>query len=177
MSEQKVLKMGSKLLHSKASIVTEFKTFELHKIIQDLKDTMLSKGGVGIAAPQIGHSIRVICIGFDKNTRYPNEEPIPFMTLINPRYLALSEDMVDAWEGCLSVPGMRGLVSRYQKIQYFGFDIAGKPNEGVAENFFARIIQHECDHLDGVLFPSRIKDFKNFGFEDTLEIETYLQKS
>ena len=123
---------------------------------------------MGIAAPQIGCNQRVIIFGFEKNQRYPTEKPVPFTVLINPTISVLTNDMVDGLEGCLSVPGLRGLVPRYHQIEYSGYDLDGRLITRVAEGFHARIVQHECDHLDGVLFPERIKDLRFFGFEDEL---------
>lgn len=142
----------------------------LTDLLQDMLDTMKEKGGVGIAAPQIGCNKRVIMFGFEKSQRYPKEKPVPFTILINPVLKILSTDMNDGWEGCLSVPGLRGLVSRYNKIAYCGFDPQGKRIEGIAQGFHARIIQHECDHLDGILFPQRLQDLRFFGFEDELQL-------
>ena len=133
-----------------------------------MKDTMLEEGGVGIAAPQIGCNKRVIIFGFEENSRYPNEKSVPFTILINPAYKILSNEMVDAWEGCLSVPGLRGLVPRYNQIEYSGYDPEGNLITRIAEGFHARVVQHEYDHLDGILFPQRLKDLKYFGFEDEL---------
>lgn len=133
-----------------------------------MKDTMTEKGGVGIAAPQIGCNLRVIMFGFEKSIRYPNELPVPFTILINPVIEILSDEMVDGWEGCLSVPGLRGLVPRYEKIKYSGFDLEKNPIERIVDGFHARVVQHECDHIDGILFPLRIKDMRHFGFEDEI---------
>lgn len=148
--------------------VSDFTSLELQQLLQDMQDTMKEKGGVGIAAPQIGVNLRVVIFGFEKSVRYPNEAPVPFTVLINPTIEILSNEFIDGWEGCLSVPGLRGLVPRYKKIKYSGFDENGNPFSRLVENFHARIVQHECDHLDGVLFPRRIKDLKYFGFEETL---------
>lgn len=168
MSIQSVLKYGNKKLATVSTAVTEFSTPYLRMLIQDMRDTMNQKGGVGIAAPQIGVNVRVVIFGFDKNERYPNEVPIPFTALVNPVIEILSDEMSDAWEGCLSVPGLRGLVPRYLNIKYYGFDVDGKIISRIAKNFHARVVQHECDHLDGILFPQRIQDMRYFGFEDEL---------
>lgn len=132
-----------------------------------LADTK-EKGGIGIAAPQIGCNLCVIMFGFEYNERYPNEKPVPFTVFINPIIETLSDEMVDGWEGCLSVPGLRGLVPRYKKIQYRGYDLKGNAISRVGEGFHARVVQHECDHIDGILFPQRIKDMQFFGFEHEL---------
>jgi len=160
--------MGNVQLATASQPIVEFGTDSLRQLIQDMQDTMEERGGVGIAAPQIGCNVRVILFGFDKNERYPNEAAVPFTILINPVIEILSEVTVDGWEGCLSVPGLRGLVPRYQSIQYRGFDLNGAPIIRRAENFHARVVQHECDHLDGILFPQRIKDLRYFGFEDEI---------
>lgn len=162
--------MGEPLLFEASLPVTaaEFSSPELNALIQDMKATMQARNGVGIAAPQIGCNKRVIMFGFDFSPRYPNEKPIPFTILINPEIEPLSDELVDGWEGCLSVPGLRGSVPRYKNIKYTGFDETGKRIEQIAENFHARVIQHELDHINGVLFPQRISDFKKFGFEDIL---------
>lgn len=168
MSVQSVVKMGNKQLATPSIDVVDFSDKLLIATLNDMRDTMEEEDGVGIAAPQIGVNLRVIMFGFDDNPRYPSEDALPFTILINPVITPLSEEMVDGWEGCLSVPGLRGLVSRYQKIQYTGFDIEGKPIVRIAEGFHARVVQHECDHLDGILYPQRIKDLRYFGFEEEL---------
>ena len=168
MAIQSVVKLGNQQLATLSLPVTDFLDPALFELIQDMKDTMAEKGGVGIAAPQIGCNLRVIMFGFEKSIRYPNEAPVPFTILINPVIEILSDEMSDGWEGCLSVPGLRGLVPRYQKIKYTGFDLEKNPIERIVEGFHARIIQHECDHLDGILFPLRIKDMHHFGFEDEI---------
>lgn len=172
MSIKSVIRMGNKLLAAPSLPVLNFSTKELSELVSDMQDTMVVKGGVGIAAPQIGCNLRVIMFGFENNPRYPNEKPIPFTVLINPAFEILTDEMADGWEGCLSVPGLRGLVSRHKKIYYNGFDIDGKPISRIAEGFHARVVQHECDHLDGILFPQRLKnlDSNYFGFEDELNI-------
>ena len=159
--------MGSESLLEKSKPVTQFDD-SLLELIEKLKIAMYAEGGVGIAAPQIGINKRVIVFGFEKNERYPNEDPIPFTVLINPEYEALSTEMTDDWEGCLSVPGMRGLVPRFNKISYQGFDANQNIIKRTVDGFHARVIQHEVDHLDGILYPFRIKDLKYFGFEEAL---------
>ena len=169
MSIQSVVKMGNQQLAAPSLAVTDFSNAELKNIIVDMRDTMKAKGGVGIAAPQIGHNLRIIMFGFEVNARYPHEKPVPFTVLINPNIEILTDETLDDWEGCLSIPGLRGLVPRYKKIQYQGYDQDGKLISRVAENFHARVVQHECDHLDGLLFLQRVKDFKFFGFEEELQ--------
>jgi peptide deformylase len=169
MAFKPVVKMGNKQLATPSLVVTEFRTKELAELLDNMLDTMKAKGGVGIAAPQIGINLRVVMFGFEKSERYPNEAPVPFTILINPTIEPLTDERVDGWEGCLSVPGLRGLVPRYKKIRYSGYDIEGTPFTREAEGFHARIVQHECDHLDGILFPQRIKDLRHFGFEDELQ--------
>ena len=171
MSIKRVLKMGHRVLGTPSLPLDNPSkpdlTF-LKPLLRDMQDTMLEEGGVGIAAPQIGCNRRVILFGFEDNARYPDELAVPFTVLINPMIKALSEEMIDGWEGCLSVPGLRGLVPRYTKIEYSGYDQAGQLITRRADGFHARVVQHECDHLDGVLYPQRIKDLRYFGFEDEL---------
>ena len=145
-----------------------FGTPELRALLQDMKDTMAFKNGAGLAAPQIGVGQRVVIFGVDKNPRYPDAEEVPFTVLVNPKLVMLTREVEEDWEGCLSVPGMRGVVPRYTKLRYTGFDIEGNPIERVAEGFHARVVQHECDHLDGILYPQRITDMTKFGFNEEL---------
>jgi peptide deformylase len=166
-----VIKMGNEKLATPSLHITNFSNGELKELIKDMQDTMKETGGIGIAAPQIGINKRVIMFGFEKSERYPNEKPIPFTVLINPVIEILSDETIDGWEGCLSVPGLRGLVPRYKKIQYSGYNLEGNAISRVAEGFHARVVQHEYDHIDGILFPRRIKDMKFFGFEDELKCE------
>jgi peptide deformylase len=168
-----VIRMGTERLSQPSLPVEHFGTEELYRLIQDMKDTLHEKKGVGIAAPQIGNYQRVVMFGFDKNERYPDEKPVPFTILINPVIAILTDETIDGWEGCLSVPGLRGLVPRFTKIKYDGFDPEGKPVSVIAENFHARMVQHECDHLDGILFPQRITDLQYFGFEDEIWERVY----
>ncbi len=165
MTIQSVVKLGNQQLAMPSLPVTDFSDPALRQLIQDMKDTMTAEGGVGIAAPQIACNLRVIMFGFGKSIRYPDEAPIPLTVLINPVIEIVSDEMIDGWEGCLSVPGLRGLVPRYQKIKYSGFDLEKNLIERSVEGFHARVIQHECDHLEGILFPLRIKDMRHFGFE------------
>ena len=168
MSIHKVLRMGDPRLLQVAAPVTEFGTPALSALITDMFDTMAAEGGVGLAAPQIGVGLRVVIFGFEHSARYPDVTPVPTTILINPVITALNDDTEDGWEGCLSVPGLRGVVPRHTRIRYQGFTPEGTPIERIAEGFHARVVQHECDHLDGTLYPMRIKDFRRFGFTDVL---------
>ncbi len=168
MAVRRVLKMGEGTLYRIADPVVEFNSPELNALISDMFDTMAALDGAGLAAPQIGVSQRVVIFGVDANPRYPDVEPVPTTVLINPVIEILSAETEDGWEGCLSVPGMRGLVSRAKKLRYTGFDRSGRHFERIAEDFHARVVQHECDHLDGILYPMRLKDMRLFGYEDVL---------
>lgn len=168
MAIRPVLRMGNPLLLQRAEAVTEFNTHELLGLIQDMRDTMQAEDGAGLAAPQIGVSLRLVIFGVDQNPRYPDAPAVPETVLINPMITALEEAMADAWEGCLSLPGLRGLVPRYQHIKYSGFDALGQPFEIEASDFHARVVQHECDHLDGILYPRRIKDLRQFAYTEEL---------
>lgn len=160
--------MGDPRLLRIAQPVQDVAAPDLQALITDLFDTMRHLNGAGLAAPQIGVDLRVVIFGFARNERYPDAPPVPETVLINPQLTPLSDEMEDGWEGCLSVPGLRGVVSRYRQLQYRGFDQAGKLIERRAEGFHARVVQHECDHLDGVLYPMRVRDFTRFGFTDVL---------
>ena len=164
-----ILYMGDARLRKIAQPVAGFNTGELHALVEDLIDTMRTADGVGLAAPQIGVGLRVVVFGFDRSPRYPDAEPIPRTVLINPVIEPLSDDRNDAWEGCLSVPGLRGMVPRWTHIRYRGFDLLGTPIERHAHDFHARVVQHECDHLDGILYPQRMTDMSRFGFIKELE--------
>lgn len=168
MAIRPVLKMGDPILLKVAEPVQAFATPALDALIQDMFDTMAALNGAGLAAPQIGVSARVVIFGVDANPRYPEVEPVPTTVLINPAIEVLSADTDDGWEGCLSVPGMRGLVRRFTRLRYSGFDAQGQAFSREASGFHARVVQHECDHLDGILYPMRIQDMRLFGFEDTL---------
>ena len=168
MSVRRVLKMGDSLLYRKADPVQEFNTPELDALITDMFDTMVELNGAGLAAPQIGVSKRVVIFSVEANPRYPNVEPVPSTVLINPTLTPIGNDMEDGWEGCLSVPGLRGLVSRYQNLRYTGFDQRGQPIDRTVSGFHARVVQHECDHLDGILYPMRLRDIRLLGFEEAL---------
>ncbi|HZV99143.1 MAG TPA: peptide deformylase [Methylophilaceae bacterium] len=175
MAIKSVLRMGDPLLLQKAAEVKQFDTLELHTLIQDMQDTMEHMNGAGIAAPQIGVSQRVVIFGVGKNPRYPDAEEVPYTVLVNPILTPLGTQIEDGWEGCLSVPGMRGIVPRYARLHYTGFDQYGKPIDRMVSGFHARVVQHETDHLDGILYPMRIKDLANFGFTDVLFPEMEVQ--
>ena len=168
MAIQKVLKMGDPVLLQVAAPVDNFDTAELHELLADMRDTMQAMNGAGIAAPQIGVSKQVVIFGFDSNPRYPDAEAVPLTVLINPTLEFIGDEMEEGWEGCLSVPGMRGIVPRYKQLRYRGFDEKGQPIDRTVNDFHARVVQHECDHLIGKLYPMRITDFSKFGFVDTL---------
>jgi peptide deformylase len=163
-----VLRMGDPLLLERAAPVEHFDTPDLHALIHDMEDTMEHMNGAGIAAPQIGVSLRVVIFGVGANPRYPDAEEVPYTVLINPVLTPLGDEMKEGWEGCLSVPGMRGVVPRYSRLHYSGFDQYGKPIDRMVSGFHARVVQHECDHLDGILYPMRIRDLARFGFTDVL---------
>ncbi|KPJ94317.1 MAG: peptide deformylase [Gammaproteobacteria bacterium SG8_11] len=170
MAARKVLRMGHPLLLERSHEVKQFSTKELEDLIQDLHDTMRAEEGAGIAAPQIGVLRRVVIFGVDKNNpRYPGRGEIPETVLLNPIITPLNDDMEDGWEGCLSVPGMRGLVQRHKRIRYQGFDANGNKIDRVVDGFHARVVQHECDHLDGILYPMRVKNMREFGFKEELK--------
>jgi len=160
--------MGDARLFERSREVEQFDTPALHALLQDMRDTMQALSGAGLAAPQIGVPLRVVIFGLELNPRYPEAEPVPYTVLINPRITPLDESVEQGWEGCLSVPGMRGLVPRYAHLRYQGFDPLGAPIDRSVSGFHARVVQHECDHLDGILYPMRIADMRNFGFADVL---------
>ncbi|SFM48732.1 peptide deformylase [Nitrosomonas communis] len=168
MTVRAVLKMGDPRLLQEARRVNKFNTPELDALIQDMKDTMAALNGAGLAAPQIGVDQQVVIFGVDYNPRYPQAEAVPFTVLINPVVTPLSKKMEEDWEGCLSVPGLRGMVPRYIRIRYEGVDQLGNAIDRRVEGFHARVVQHECDHLHGILYPMRITDFRTFGFTDVL---------
>jgi peptide deformylase len=168
MAIRPVLKMGHPLLLQSAAAVEAFDTPELHALITDMQDTMQHMNGAGIAAPQIGVSQRVVIFGVGHNPRYPDAEQVPYTVLINPVLTFVGDEMEDGWEGCLSVPGMRGIVPRYQRLHYKGFDQYGQVIDRLVSGFHARVVQHECDHLDGILYPMRIQDLRQFGYTDVL---------
>jgi len=168
MAVRKVLRMGDPRLQEVAGPVEGFGTPELLGLVQDLKETMAAEDGAGLAATQIGVPLRVVVFGYEQSPRYPDAPPVPETTLVNPVIEPLTEHMEEGWEGCLSVPGLRGTVPRYTRIRYRGFDPAGLPIEREAEGFHARVVQHECDHLDGILYPQRMRDMSSLGFIDEL---------
>jgi peptide deformylase len=160
--------MGHPTLRQVAAPVTEFGTPELAALLTDMDDTMQALNGAGLAAPQIGVGLRVVIFEVRENPRYPDIAPIPYTVLINPVITPLREQREEGWEGCLSVPGMRGLVPRFRQVRYRGFGVGGVPIDRTVEGFHARVVQHEVDHLDGILYPQRILDLRNFGFEEAL---------
>ena len=168
MAIREVLKMGDPRLLALSEPVGEFGTPELDMLITDMQDTMRHLNGAGLAAPQIGVGLRVVIFGFEENPRYPDADPVPYTVLINPQLTPLGDTLDEGWEGCLSVPGMRGLVPRYRELRYTGFDAAGNRIDRSVKDFHARVVQHEVDHLDGILYPRRIRDLTQFGFNDAL---------
>ena len=160
--------MGDARLLRRAEEVSAFDTPELHELLADMRDTMQALSGVGLAAPQIGVNLRVVIFGAKHNPRYPDADPVPETVLINPVITPLDGGVEEDWEGCLSVPGMRGLVPRHQAIRYQGRDEYGALMDRAASGFHARVVQHECDHLDGILYPMRMRDMRLFGFADVL---------
>ena len=167
MAVREVIRMGHPTLALVAQPVTTFGP-ELKELLQDMKDTMAAQNGAGLAAPQINVSARVVIFGVESNPRYPDAEEVPFTVLVNPKIEFLTKELEEGWEGCLSVPGLRGVVPRFTKVRYTGFDENGKPIDRVADGFHARVVQHECDHLDGMLYPQRMTDMSRFGYTDVL---------
>lgn len=163
-----VLRMGDPRLLRVSRPVEKLDTPELHALIEDMKDTMQALNGAGLAAPQIGVDLQVVIFGVDANPRYPDAEPVPHTVLINPELEPIGEEFEEGWEGCLSVPGMRGLVPRYTRLRYRGVDPFGNAVDRSVEDFHARVVQHEVDHLLGILYPMRIDDLRNFGFNEEL---------
>ena len=168
MAIKEILRIGDPRLLEPAQPVAQFDTPELHTLLADMHDTMIAAEGVGLAAPQVGVGLQVVIFGFQHSERYPDAEPVPYTILINPTLAPLDDAMEDGWEGCLSVPGMRGVVPRYTRLRYQGYDQYGKPIDRSVEGFHARVVQHETDHLNGILYPMRIRDFSKFGFTDVL---------
>jgi peptide deformylase len=160
--------MGDPRLLERAEPVKAFDTPELHTLLADMRETMAALDGAGLAAPQIGVGLRVVIFGVHANPRYPDAEEVPDTVLINPVLEPVDDEMAEGWEGCLSVPGMRGLVPRYRRLRYRGFDERGAPIDRTVADFHARVVQHEVDHLDGILYPRRIRDLTKFGFIDAL---------
>jgi peptide deformylase len=167
MAVRPVLKMGEPLLRQVAAAVERFDA-QLTELVGDMNDTMRALNGAGLAAPQIGVGLRVVIFEVTSNPRYPDVAPIPYTVLVNPQLTPIGEEQQEGWEGCLSVPGLRGLVPRFRRLRYRGFDIEGTPIDRTVEGFHARVVQHEVDHLDGILYPQRMLDLRNFGFEDAL---------
>ena len=168
MPVREVLRMGHPVLRERAKPVENLGSPELKALVEDMKETMAAMSGAGLAAPQIGVGQRVVIFGVTQNPRYPDAEEVPFTVLVNPKLVMLTRDVEEDWEGCLSVPGMRGVVPRYTKLRYSGFDEDGNPIERVADGFHARVVQHEVDHLDGILYPQRMTDMTKFGFTEEL---------
>ncbi len=164
MAIKAVLRMGDPRLLEPSRPIKKFRTRELRELITDMRDTMASLNGAGLAAPQIGVNLQLVIFGVEENPRYPDAEVVPFTILINPLLTPVDEEMEDGWEGCLSVPGMRGLVPRFKRLRYQGVDENGKTIDRTVGDFHARVVQHECDHLAGILYPMRIRDLRNFGF-------------
>lgn len=170
MAVRPVLRMGHPLLRKVAAPVTEFGTAALRALVADMHDTMRALDGAGLAAPQVGASLRVVIFEVHANRRYPGVEDVPLTVLVNPVLEPLGNETEDGWEGCLSVPGMRGLVPRFRRLRYRGRDLDGSSIDRTVEGFHARVVQHEVDHLDGILYPQRIRDLVNFGFESELSL-------
>ncbi len=168
MAARPVLRMGDPRLLQRAEPITNFGSRELQALLADMRDTMHELDGVGLAAPQIGVGLRVVIFEVNANPRYPDAESVPQTVLINPILTPLSQAVEEDWEGCLSVPGMRGLVPRYTQLRYQGRDEKGGLIDRTVSGFHARVVQHECDHLEGILYPMRMRDMRNFGFSDVL---------
>ena len=168
MAVREILKMGDPRLLRIAQPVRQFDTPELQALVTDMMDTMAAANGAGLAAPQIGVDLQLVVFGFQRNQRYPEAPPVPMTVLINPVITPIGETMEEGWEGCLSVPGLRGIVPRHARIRYAGVDVQGRPIEREAEGFHARVVQHECDHLIGRLYPTRMADLTKLGFTSVL---------
>ncbi len=168
MAVREILKMGDPRLLRQAEPVTAFDTPELHTLIADMFDTMHTANGAGLAAPQIGVNLQLVIFGFSNNARYPDAPAVPETVLLNPVITPLSDEMEEGWEGCLSVPGLRGVVPRYTRLRYQGVDPYGQTIDREVDGFHARVVQHECDHLIGVLYPMRVRDFSRFGYTEVL---------
>jgi peptide deformylase len=168
MANRPVLRMGDPRLLEPSRSVEAFDTPELHELLADMQETMRALNGAGLAAPQIGVGLQVVIFGLEHNPRYPDAEVVPYTVLINPQLEAIGEEMEEGWEGCLSVPGMRGLVPRFRQLRYRGFDPYGEPIDRTVSDFHARVVQHEVDHLMGILYPMRIRDMRNFGYIEEL---------
>ncbi len=169
MAVREILKMGDARLLRVAQPVAQFDTDDLHLLVKDMLDTMAAAHGAGLAAPQIGVDLQVVIFGTDApNPRYPEAPVVPRTVLVNPVITPVGEEEEEGWEGCLSVPGLRGVVPRWRKIRYTGFDLYGDPVDRTVDGFHARVVQHECDHLQGVLYPMRVRDFTRFGYTEVL---------
>jgi peptide deformylase len=168
MAVHEILKMGDARLLRTAKPVTEFGTPAMQTLIADMFETMEAANGAGLAAPQIGVDLQLVIFGYQRNERYPEAPPVPLTVLINPQITPLSDEQVEGWEGCLSVPGLRGIVERFARVRYSGVDAEGRPIMREVDGFHARVVQHECDHLVGTLYPMRMKDFTRFGFTSVL---------
>lgn len=175
MAVRKVLRMGEPGLLRKSEPVTAYGSEFLNALVSDMWDTMYAENGAGLAAPQIGVNLRVVVFGFEHNERYPDAPHIPLTVLINPQIEPLSTDTDEQYEGCLSVPGLRAMVPRFTRIKYSGFNQNGEFISRQVENFHARVVQHECDHLDGILYPQRITNMQTFGFREELEENGLIQ--
>ena len=165
---REILRMGDPRLLDRSREVERFGTRELAELLADMRDTMHDADGAGLAAPQIGVPLRVVIFGVEANPRYPDAEAVPYTELVNPVLTPLGDEEEDGWEGCLSVPGFRGVVPRFTRLRYEGFDPQGRPIRREVDGFHARVVQHETDHLDGILYPQRIRDMRKFGFTDIL---------
>jgi len=165
---REVLRMGDPRLLERSREVSRFDTPALDALLGDMRDTMRKYEGAGLAAPQIGIPLRVVIFGVERNPRYPDAEPVPYTEIVNPVLVPLGDEMEEGWEGCLSVPGLRGVVPRHARIRYTGYDPKGRKIERETNGFHARVVQHECDHLDGILYPMRVRDFARFGYTDVL---------
>jgi peptide deformylase len=168
MAVRPVLRMGHPLLQQVAAPVERFGTPELRELVRDMEDTMRALNGAGLAAPQVGVSLRLVIFEVRSNPRYPQAEPVPWTVLLNPTLEPLGNEIEEGWEGCLSVPGLRGLVPRHRRLRYRGWDLDGQPIDRTVEGFHARVVQHEVDHLDGILYPMRLRDLRHLGYEDVL---------
>ena len=168
MTVREILKMGDPRLLRQAEPVTEFDTPAMRELIADMFDTMHAANGAGLAAPQIGVNLQLVIFGFRQNPRYPDAPPVPETVLVNPVLTPLSQETAEDWEGCLSVPGLRGVVPRWTQLRYEGLDQFGAPIRREVDGFHARVVQHECDHLAGILYPMRVRDFTRFGYTDVL---------
>ena len=168
MAVRDILRMGNPRLLEPAVPVAAFATPQLRALVSDMLDTMRAANGAGLAAPQIGVGLQVVVFGFASSPRYPDAEPVPQTVLVNPVLTVLDEATEEAWEGCLSVPGLRGVVARPRQIRYCGFDAEGQAIERTVSGFHARVVQHECDHLNGILYPMRVRDFTRIGFTEEL---------